>query len=83
MPLGLGYLIDAFLTLSSDRTNAPIPFSSIIAYANFMNLSNQKQFLRIIQRMDATYINLTNKLQSRDTSKVNKRLQERNKQFGV
>lgn len=69
------FLLDAFWELSSERQFGfglgPIPWSSIVAYAEFVGLDREAFFifLRIIREMDEAYVEWNNKSNKKSDSK--------------
>ena len=84
VPFGLQYYVDAFLTLSSDRAQGAIPFTSTLRYAEFKGLRNVNEFITIMQTMDATYLRQSRKLnEKQDNSAKNDKLQNRAAAHGI
>jgi hypothetical protein len=53
--------VQAFFTLSSERSIGQggiglIPYSKIVEYGDWINYRDITQFLRVIQRIDQTYV---------------------------
>lgn len=55
------FFVDAFFTLSSERSIGQggigfIPFSKIVEYGNWVDFKDITKFLKIIQKVDQTYV---------------------------